>query len=166
MKSLTGSQEIAEAINFGKHPVLKLDLSQCDWYGLKGSICRIDMGEFCNGIKYYKRAQLCVYKYEKKLSFSSPACFLTANKSYSDFMNDVETAMSPIIKPDSEFIVVIYDSKVGEVYKVYLVETGTTHRHCQAPISVEPVDMKDFVEIADVRYKMNSKLQMNKGGSQ
>lgn len=68
-----------------------------------------------------------------------------------------EEEFREFVKPDSEFIVVIYDSKVGEVYKVYLVETGKTHRHCQAPISVEPVDMKDFVEIADVRYKINSK---------
>ena len=157
MKNLTDRQEIAEALNFGKYPVLKIDIADCDWYGLKGSICRIDMGEFFDGSKFYERAQLCVYKDERKLSFSSFGCALTANVSYADFMEYVETAMSPIIKPDSEFVVVIYDSKRSEVYKVYVVQTGKTHRHCQQPIYVEPVDMTNYVVMADVRYKLNSK---------
>lgn len=157
MKNLTDRQEIAEALNFGKYPVLKIDIADCDWYGLKGSICRIDMGEFSDGSKFYERAQLCVYNDKRKLSFFSFGCVMTENVSYADFMEDVETAMSPIIKPDSEFVVVIYDSERSEVYKVYVVKTGKTCRHCHQPIYVEPVDMTNYVVMADVRYKFNSK---------
>lgn len=152
MKRLTGRQEIAAAMNFGKYPVLKIDLKDADEYGLKGSICRIDMGEFRDGSKWYERAELRVYRDEKKITFSAFGCCLAAQYSYSDFMDDLETATAPIVKPNSEIVIAILDSEKREIYAVYVVETKNVSRHCQTPINVEPVDMTSYVVIAGDRY--------------
>lgn len=159
MKRLTEREEIAQALNFGKYPVLKIDLSECDEYGLKGSVCRVDQGEFRDGSKYYKRSELRVYSDERKLAFGSHGCCLSAQLSYIDLMEYIETAMSPIVKPDSEFVVVIYDSKVREVYAVIVASTGKASRHSTKPLSVEEVDLTNYILMAEARYQRFSKLQ-------
>lgn len=152
MKRLTERQEVAEALNFGKYPVLEIDLSKCDEYGLVGSIARIDMGEFRDGSKWYERAELRVYGDERKIVFASFGCALTDKLSYMDFSENVQTAMAPIIKADSEFAVVIHDSVKREAYAVYVLSTGHVSRHCTQPIMVETVDMTGYVVTAGARY--------------
>ena len=152
MVKLTERTEIAEALNFGKYPVLAIDLSKCDEYGLVGGIARIDMGEFDDGAKWYERAQLRVYYDEKRLAFTTTCYALTAELCYSDFIESVDAAMAPIIKPDSEFVVVIHDSARREVYAVYRVATGKVTRHCTCPISLEAVDMTNYLVMAGARY--------------
>lgn len=153
MKSLTQRQEIAEAINFGKYPVLDIDLSKSDEYGLKGCTVRIDMGKFNDGEPWLEKAEFRAYGDEKKLTFSAFACCLDANMSYYGLMDDVKTAQAPIVKPDSEICVVIHDSKVKVVYAVYIIQTGKVNRHCQTPIMVEKVDVSRFVKMAHDQYR-------------
>lgn len=154
MIKLTDRQTCAMALNFGVYPVLEIDLSKCDEYGLKGSVCRIDMGEYSDGSKFYERAELRVYGDNKMLTFSSHGCGLTKDFIYSNFLDNVETAMSPIIKPDSEFAVVVHDSKARVAFAMYIVKTGQVRRHCQTPITVEPVDMAEYVFLAKEKYKI------------
>ena len=166
MKRLTGRQEIAEALNFGKYPVLKIDLKDADEYGLKGSICRVDQGEFNDGSKWYERAELRVYSDEKKITFSAHGYALTAETSYMDFVEDLETAMSPIVTANSEIVVVVLDSEKREVYAVYVIETKFTSRHSTQPITVEPVDMTTWLIMAGTRYRLDYLDQMNRVGGE
>lgn len=155
MKSLTNRQEIAEAINFGKYPVLDIDLSKSDEYGLKGKTCRIHMGRFNDGEQWLEKAELRAYGDSKVLTFSAFACCLDANMSYYDLIDDVNTAQTPIVEPDSEICVVIHDSKKKAVYAVYIVRTGKVSRHCQTPIQLETVDVSRFVKMANVQYELD-----------
>lgn len=153
MEIIKSRTEIAQALNFGKYPVLKIDLSECDEHGLNGSKCRIDMGTFNDGTRWLEPAQINVYRDEKVLHFSAWGCCLSKDFTYHDFEEDLENSMTPIIKAESEFIVAVLDSKYREVYALYKVETGHTIRHCTKPISCEKVDMSQFIEIARLRYE-------------
>ena len=152
MKKLTKSKDIAKALNFGKYPVLSIDISKWDEYGLIGNVCRIDMGEFSGGEKWYQEATLRVFCDEKKLTFTSPGCFLSSTYSYWDFIKDIEIASAPIVKPNSEIAVAVFDSKAKEGYGVYIVKTGTARRFCSTSLSCIDADMSEYIEMVQDRY--------------
>ena len=152
MLSLKERTEIATALNFGKYPVLEIDISKCDEYGLVGSYCRIDFGTFDDGQKWYEPAQLRVYGDEQKLTFSGFPCCLDASYGYRDLEEQLRFATAPIIKANSEFVVVIHDSVKREGYGIYIVSTEGIHKFCQTPIMIERVDMSTFVAMAKARY--------------
>jgi len=152
MKKLTDRTEIAKALNFGKYPVLTIDLAKCDEYGLKGSPCRIDFGQFRDGSKWYERAEIRVYKDERKLTFSGFCDCLSSSYSYHDFEEDMKFAIAPIVKPDSEIAVSVFDSNRREAYGVFIVETGNINKHCSTPLTCKDADMTNYVIMAETRY--------------
>ena len=58
MKIISGKTEIAAAINFGRYPVIRIDMSQTDDYGVIGAPVRIDNGTFSTGEPYFVRCHL------------------------------------------------------------------------------------------------------------
>ena len=145
MKRLTKRTEIAKAMNFGEYPVLRIDLSDRDSYGLKGCKVRVDAGTFSTGERNLVNASLRVFKDEKAFKVTAGSCFLSADLSYSDFMEDLEYANAPIITADQDIVIVIYDSFTRKVFAPYMVRTGSRiSPHCSTPISVEPVDLSDY----------------------
>lgn len=145
-------EDIAMALNFGTYPVLTIDLADCDEYGLVGSPCRIDFGSFSDGSKWYETAELRVYRDERKLSFNAFGSCLSASYTYSDFERQAKFAAAPIVKPDSELVVAVHDSKARELYAVLIVETKKVNKHCSTPLGVEYVDMSQYVTLANARY--------------
>ena len=152
MKYAYTREDIARALNFGTYPVLTIDLADCDEYGLVGSPCRIDFGCFDNGAKWYKRAELRVYRDERKLAFHAWGSCLSASYTYSDFERQAKFAVAPIVKPDSEFVVAVHDSRRRELYAVLVVETKGVNKFCSTPLGVEDVDMSRYVTLANARY--------------
>lgn len=152
MKKLTERTDIAQALNFGKYPVLGIDISECDEYGLKGSKCRIDFGEFDDGSKFYERAELRVYGDEMKLTFSAGGCGLSKDFSYYDFEEDMVYAAAPIVKANSEIAVSVFDSQKRELYGVFIVETGNVNKFCSTPLTCKDADMSTYVIMAKARY--------------
>ena len=152
MKHLKERTEIGQALNFGKYPVLELDLANVDEYGIIGSKCRIDMGKFNDGSPWYEDAELRVYSDEKKLCFSAGGVVLSANWTYQDVIEDMTNAMTPLIEPDSEMAVVIHDSDSRKLYGVFIVETKGVHRFCSQPLNLEDVYLGQLMNIAKDHY--------------
>lgn len=141
MKRLTERTEIATAINFKKYPVVTIDVSKRDDYGIVGCPVCVDAGFFRTGEPHYVRATCRVYSDEQKLTFSSGCVGLSADFGYRDIEEMLEYANAPIIRKDSEMLVVIIDSAKRIAYSPVVVRTESrVDPHCQTPISlVEPL---------------------------
>lgn len=149
MRLLSERKELAQAMNFGRYPVLSIDLADADDYGLKGCTVRIDAGRFSSGDPYIIDATLRVYSDEKKLTTSSCGACLHDSFSYYDYKKMVENAMAPLIHPDEDVVIAIYDSKARQCFAAMLVHTSShVSRGCTCPLSFEPVDMAPYLDIA------------------
>lgn len=149
MKLLKDRAEFAKAINFGKYPVLKIDLADSDDYGLKGCNVRIDAGTYRTGERHFVRAKLRVYRDEKRLTTSAGCVCLHADFTYSDYVEDVENAMAPIIHADEDVVVAVYDSRREIPYAAMIVHTGKrVDSHCSTPLDFEDADMAAYLNAA------------------
>ena len=154
MKLLKDEKEMAMAVNFREYPVLSIDLADADDYGLKGCAVRIDAGKFSDGKPYTIDAELRVYRDEKKLTTSAGAVFLDNSFTYSDYTDMVKNAQAPLIGPDQDVVVAIYDSRLKKCYYPMIVHTGkSVARHCITPLSFEPVDMTQYLLDAGVELR-------------
>lgn len=145
MKQLKDRTEIAKAINFGKYPVLTIDLADRDEYGLVGCKVNIDNGTFRTGERYVVRATLRVYRDEQTFTTSAGCVCLKASYGYSDLAEEIEYAQAPIIKADQDVVIVIMNSKTRTMYYPYLVHTGKrVSPDCTTPLDFEKVDLSQF----------------------
>lgn len=149
MKLLKDRHELAMAMNFGKYPVLKIDLADSDDYGLKGCRIRIDMGTFSDGSPFIEGATLRAYRDTKTLTVSSDPCCLSDSFGYNDYLNTVERAQAPLIHANEEVVVAVYDSRTNTAFYPFIVKT-TPHvtRHCCTPIGFVDADMTLYLELA------------------
>ena len=137
MRRLTERTEIAKAINFNEYPVVKIDLADVDDYGVKGTKVRIDIGK-----AYHLNAVIRAYSDEKVLTTQQYGTMLTKDVSYNDYMEMVEYATAPIIKPDQEIVIFLFNSKKREVYEPAIIKTGArVDRFCQTPLSLEKFEI-------------------------
>lgn len=138
MKKLTERTEIAKAINFGKYPVIKIDLSDRDEYGVKGTKVRIDNGTFKSGEAYFVKAEIRAYSDEKILTTSQGCGMLVDRLTYADYMEMTEYANAPIIKANQEILIFLYNSVTKEVYHPVIIKTGNrVDAHCSTPLELE-----------------------------
>lgn len=133
MKRLQERKEIAKAINFGKYPVIKIDLADKDEYGIKGTKVNIDFGG-----EHFVHAEIRAYNDTKYLTTSSYGSMLSASLSYQDYMKMVEYANAPIIKANQEIVIFLHDSSKKEVYPPAIISTGKkVDRFCATPLELE-----------------------------
>lgn len=104
MKYITERTEIAQALNFGKYPVIKINVEEChedynDYY--VGDDVKVDTGR-----GYYTKGQ--IYKSEGKYEISNEATCLHSSFGYSDVMEDYRWAKAALIK-EGQTVVVIED---------------------------------------------------------
>lgn len=133
MKRLTERTEIAKAINFGKYPVIKIDLADRDEYGVKGTKVNIDFGG-----EYFIHAKIRSYSDTKYLQTSQGATMLSATISYDDYIEMVEYANAPVIKADQEIVIVMVDSENRVVYEPVIIKTGKRiDKFCSTPLDLE-----------------------------
>lgn len=151
MKLLKDRHEIAKAMNFGRHPVLKIDLADADEYGLKGCRVRIDAGTFRSGEPHIVDAVLRVYRDEKKLATHCSGSMLTASFGYHDYVTMAENAMAPLIRPDQDVVIAVYNSNTQEALAALLVHTNArVNSQCTEPLGFEPVDMSPYLHLAGI----------------
>lgn len=154
MKLLRERKEIAMAINFRKYPVLKIDLADADEYGLKGCKVRIDAGTFRDGLPYTIDATLRVYCDERKLTLSAGCVCLSNSFSYYDYAEMVENAQAPMITPDQDVVIAIYDSRSKTALAPMIVRTSQkVNPHCSTPLEFEAVDMTNYLLMAGCRLR-------------
>ena len=145
MKLLHDRKELALAMNFGKYPVLTIDMADADDYGLKGCKVRIDAGTFNDGEPYFIRATIRAYCDDRRLTTSSPCTCLSASFTWHDYEEMVEFATAPVIKPDQDVVVAVYDSRQHKPYAAFIAHTGKhVSRHCSTPLTFEDADMTPY----------------------
>ena len=138
MKVLTNKTEIAAAINFSQHPVIRIDLSQTDLYGVVGAPVRIDNGTFTTGEPYFVRCHLRAFRDENVLVFNAGGVALKAYLSYGDYEQMLKYTNAPIVKPDQDILVCMVDSKRRLVYDPVVLRTGKrVDPHCMTPLDLE-----------------------------
>ena len=135
MRILKERTEIAKEINFGKYPVIKIDLSNRDEYGIRGVKVRFDIGK-----DYYLRGEIRTFNDTKCLVTNSRSVILKNGYSYNDFMEDVEYANTPIIKVNQEILICLYNSELKQVYEPTIIKTGEKFN----PFCVEPLKLEKF----------------------
>lgn len=120
MKILTDRKEIAQALNFGKYPVLTYDLDankgskavvtkESARYGTMRYNCTLQRGKITedDGILY----------------LSTRASILSAHVGVEDYLKDAEYANAPVIESNTEVAVLLYSKKSG-VAVVQMVKSG------------------------------------------
>ena len=144
MKTLTERTEIATAINFNKYPVIKIDLTDRDEYGIKGTKVRIDNGTFRSGEPYYIRATIRTYNDEKVLTTSAGGSSLVDKMSFEDYMEMTDYANTPIIKANQEILIFLYNSTNKDIYNPIILKTGERiYPNCITPLEIEKLTL-DF----------------------
>lgn len=138
MKRLTERTEIAKAINFGKYPVIKIDLADRNEYGIKGTKVRIDNGTFRSGEPYLINAEIKAYSDDKVLTTHQGCDMLVDRLTYDDYMEMTEYAKSPVIKANQEILIFLYNSATKDVYAPTIIKTGERiDAHCSTPLRFE-----------------------------
>ena len=133
MKKLTERTEIAQAMNFGKYPIIKIDLADKDEYGIKGTIVKIDTGK-----GYYLQATIRAYDDTKYLTTSCFGTMLVDNLSYEDYIEMADYANAPTIKADQEILIFTFNSVKKEVYAPTIIKTGKrVATMCSTPLQLE-----------------------------
>lgn len=145
MKFLENRTEIAKAINFKKYPVIRIDVSKTDDYGIVGADVLIDNGAFRTGEPYYVRATIRAYCDEGYLRFHSYGTCLKAEFTYFDMEKILSYANVPIIKAGQEILVCLVDSVKQLVYKPVVLKTGErVDPHCSTPLGLEKFMVPDM----------------------
>lgn len=138
MKQLTDRSEIAQAINFKKYPVITIDLSKTDEYGIVGAPISIDNGFFRAGEPYFIHATLRAFKDEKVLTFTAEPEYLSASFSYSDMEHILTYSNAPVVKPDQDILVCLINSARQLAYNPIILHTGkAVSPHCCTPLTLE-----------------------------
>ena len=142
MKRLMERTEIATAINFGKYPVIRIDLANTDDYGIKGTKVRIDNGTFKSGEPYFINAEIRAYNDEKYLTTSQGCSILSDRLTYSDYIEMTEYANAPVIKANQEIIIFLFNSVLKDVYHPVIIKTGNrVDPHCSTPLTLEKYEV-------------------------
>lgn len=131
MKVLTERKEIAQALNFGKYPVLTYDADKKE-----GSKARVTNESSRYGTMTYN----CVL-YRGKQTEDDGAFYLltepsmlSSSVSVRDWIESAEFANAPIINPDTEVAILVY-SKVLNVTSVHIVKSGKVDATCSTATS-------------------------------
>ncbi len=136
MKQLTDRREIAKAINVERKTVVRIDLAEADEYGIKSQKVVIDNGTFRDGTPYMVRAEIRAYADEMKFTFHGFGSCIHSDFGYYDVEEMVEYANAPVIKTDSDVVLVIVDSENKKAYAPVILHTGNrVDAHCSTPLT-------------------------------
>lgn len=136
MKILTTAKGMAKAMNFGKYPVLRMNmdtkegskavvLGKSDRYGELRYRCTLS-------IDFYKEGDGLLY-------LSTEASCIKAEYSWKDHLEDAEFANAPVISPDQVVAVYVYSAEARLGY-VRLVKSEKIDVHCQVATMLKDIE--------------------------
>lgn len=136
MRILRDRREIANEINIKRTTTVRIDLVDADDYGIKSQVVSIDNGTFKDGTPYLIKAEIRAFADEMKFTFNGFCTCLSDSFSYYDIEEMVEQANAPIIKPDSDVVLVIVNSRTKEMFAPVVLHTGKRiNAHCMTPLT-------------------------------
>ena len=109
MKIITNRQEIAKVLNFGKYPVLYVDLDKMERDYVKGSNCRIKWN--------YQDEELllnCYLEVENgRYQIGNEGSIVTSDYSVNDFINQIQWSNTSVIECGQVVAVAQFSKKKG-----------------------------------------------------
>ena len=146
MKTLKDRREIANEINVKRTTTVRIDLADADEYGLKSQKVLIDNGTFNNGHPYLVKAEIRAYCDEMKFTFKGYSACLHDSFGYYDMEEMAELANAPIVKPDSDVVLVFVNSKKREAYAPCVLHTSKrVDPNCITPLTFTDEDNDAFI---------------------
>ena len=147
MKLLTEKQEICEALNFGKYPVLHLDLAKDKIKYMEGcyhgQLIKLEFDYRSESVRYC--GNLSYYNDTNKLVITSGGTMLTAGLDYNEIIKMVDRANAPTVSSNQEVIVVIYNSDTKISSTPILTKVGKITPTMQVMAVVEG-EFKEIIE--------------------
>lgn len=168
MRILKDRQEIAREINIKRTTTVRIDLADSDDYGIKSQIINIDNETFNDGTPYLIKAEIRAYADNMKFEFSGFGTFLSDSFSYYDMEEMVELANAPIVKTDSDVVLIIVNSRTKQMFAPVVLHTGKRiDAHCITPLAFTDEDNDAMpwmmnVDDADLKKEWLSSVKNNK----
>lgn len=159
MRTLKDRCEIAHEINIKRTTTVRIDLADSTEYGLRSQKITIDNGTFKDGTPYMVNAEIRAYCDEMKFTFSQYGTYLSSSFGYQDIEDMIEYANAPIVKPDSDVVLVIVNSKLKKACKPIVLHTSNrVNPNCSTPLTFidDDNDASNYMlmyENADLRNK-------------
>ena len=141
MKLLRDREEIARAINGRKMPVVEIDLSKADCYGIISEPVVINNGHFRDGFPYMIHAHVRCYRDEKRFTFSAGGVGISADFGYSDVEEMLEYRNAPVINTDEDVVLVIKNPKERYCWIIIMHTADHITQHCSTPLAFTDNDI-------------------------
>ena len=125
MRFLTDREEIATTITGRECAVVTIDLADADEFGLVSEPVVVDKGTYNDGFPRMARGHIRCYTDAKKFVFHEGVCGISASFGYYDVVEMAEYRNAPVIRKDSDVVLVVKDSRVKACWVVVL-HTGKT----------------------------------------
>ena len=151
MKFLTDRTEIAMAMNFGKYPVLEMDVAKNQFkcgdeiHGFKGSMVRID--SIYKGEHLYYDGELMWFIDEQRIEVGGHGICLKASFGYEDVIEDLKKANAPIVDAEQEFILILHNSETRNCFVIKMQFEKWRDVNCMTMLKAEKLPKEVFEQL-------------------
>ena len=147
---LTDRHEIAAAINFGKYPVLKIDMENRPYEGSKyAKGCRVRVAWDSKGIRYdgmTTHGELFMND-GGNLGITGEGACLSAGFGYSDVMKMADEANTPVVHKGQTVVVVMEIPSIKTCMVRMMKVNDRIDIHCQVVAYLSDIDTESAKEI-------------------
>lgn len=150
MNIITERHEIGITMNFGKYPVIGLDMSNTyeDWDFIIGSKVRVAWDR--KDPKWEGMASRCELVVSRgKYKLNSHGCCLSADFSVDDFIEDVENANAPLVHRDQIVAVAHYSKSIGTKFVRMMKVSSRIDTQCMTVATLEDLNDEEMKEVRD-----------------
>ena len=136
MKVLTTAKGMAKAMNFGKYPVLRINMDTKE--GSKAVV--LGKSDRYGEMRYRCTLSVDFYKENDGILYLSTECACVKSEySWKDHLEDAEFANAPVISPDQIIAVYAYSEKARAGF-VRMVKSGNINVHCQVATMLKDIE--------------------------
>lgn len=144
--------EIGITMNFGKYPVIGLDIEnkpydECPNYIVGGKV-RVAWDR--NDSRYEGMTSRCELVVDDgKYHLNGGACFLTAEFTVADFVNDIENASTPLVHRNQIVAVAHYSKRIGLKYLRMMKVSKCIDPHCITVASLKDLNEEEEKQVLE-----------------
>lgn len=151
MKFIRERKEFAKAVNFGKYPVISLDVGdKSKQFTIGGEVVGFTDVEVKIPLKDGRldRAIMSWFNDSKKITFGSNCICISNNFGYEDVVKSARYANAPVIDKDTEFVLILHSSQTQKAMAILLKTSNYKDtRYCQTNIEVdETIDLFKLIK--------------------
>lgn len=138
MKEIKSREEYGQLVNFGKYPVLMVDMNQKGFMGeiFEGSKVRVDFGYYNTGERKLDNGTLCYFKKENQFYIRSEVVCLSKDFPYEDAIEQAQFGNAPIINDGDEVVIILHNSE-DRTLRAFLVKAINKNEFCSTSLEFE-----------------------------